>query len=309
VPPVARRWLRRALVALGLALLAWLISRFPLGAIADACVAIGPGVAITPVICMCWFSASSAALYQLLGAAVPWRALLWNRVVGEGYNALVPAAGLGGEPVKLRLLTRYVDGPRALAALVDDRLIENAIALVFSAALVGLGALRLDVSPALEGAMASYAIGAGAIGIAVAVIVLASISGRISRRIARWFGGGELGGAPVPRRLVVRAFGWTLAARAFGLVEIAILFALLGVPVTAWSVTFTGGAVAAAGFVGGVIPQGIGITEAATVGVFELLHLPGPAGVAFALARRGRMLVMSVLGVLLHVIVRAWSAE
>lgn len=57
----------------------------------------------------------------------------------------------------------------------------------------------------------------------------------------------------------------------------------------------------AGGFVGGVIPQNAGVQEATTVGVFELLHFSGPAAIAFALARRGRMLVTSVLGVGLHV--------
>jgi uncharacterized membrane protein YbhN (UPF0104 family) len=56
----------------------------------------------------------------------------------------------------------------------------------------------------------------------------------------------------------------------------------------------------AAGFIGGAIPQGLGVTEAATVGLFQLLHFAGPAAVAFALARRGRTLLVSVVGVTLH---------
>jgi hypothetical protein len=70
--------------------------------------------------------------------------------------------------------------------------------------------------------------------------------------------------------------------------------------VTPWHVLYVAGALAAAGFVGGVIPQGIGVDEAATVGIFGLLGLPGEAAIAFALARRGRMLLMSTSGVVLH---------
>ena len=42
---------------------------------------------------------------HLLEKRVPWPALFWNRLVGEGYNSLLPAAGIGGEPLKLRLLS------------------------------------------------------------------------------------------------------------------------------------------------------------------------------------------------------------
>jgi hypothetical protein len=72
--------------------------------------------------------------------------------------------------------------------------------------------------------------------------------------------------------------------------------------VTPGRVVAAAGASAAAGFVGFFMPQGIGVTEAATVGVFRVLGLSGSAGVAFALARRGRMLFMSVAGVLLYLL-------
>ena len=303
--PALRRWGERVLLALGLALAAWMISRFPLSSIADACLDIGWGLALTPLLCMCWYGSSSRALQHLLGGKVPWHVLLWNRLVGEGYNALLPAAGMGGEPVKLALITRYVDTEHAVVALINDRLIENTVALVFSAAFVAAGAFVVEVSTTLRTTMLTYGAIAGAAGIAMGVFVFTNVTGRIGRRIAGWLGACSLAQTRLPASAVARAFCWTLLARTFGLVEIALLFALLGVTVTPWTVLFTGASIAAAGFVGGVIPQGVGITEAATVGIFELLHFPGPAGVAFALARRGRMLVMSILGVVLHVAVRS----
>jgi hypothetical protein len=302
--PAVRRWIERGLLVLGVGVAAYMVAQFPLEDIADACRALGPAVFVTPLLCLCWFGASSRALQHLLGGAVPWRVLMWNRLTGEGYNALVPAAGVGGEPVKLAQLSRYVPVERAIVALINDRLIENTVALGFSAAFVAAGALVLDVTPALQTTMLLYGAGAGAVGVAMAVVIFSNVTGRVGGRIARWLGAGSLATTRLPRATLARAFAWTLVARTFGLVEIALLFALLGMTVTPWTVIFTGAAVAAAGFVGGVIPQGVGITEAASVGIFELLHFPGPAGVAFALARRGRMLVMSVVGVVLHVMFR-----
>lgn len=295
-----KAWLRRGLLALGFVLLGWMISRYPLQDIADACLRLGGWVFVTPLLCLCWFGASSTALYFLLESAVPWRALMWNRLVGEGYNALIPVGGVGGEPFKLRQLALYVTTERGVVALINDRLLENTIAFGFSAIAVGVGTLYYDVTPALRTTILTYAIGGGLAAIALALLTFTNVTARIGGRIARWIGSATAGHARLPLAVLLRAFGATLLARAFGLLEIALLFHLLDLPVSFGNVLFTGGAVAAAGFVGFAIPQGMGITEAATVGIFELLHFPGPAGIAFALARRGRMLVMSVLGVALH---------
>jgi hypothetical protein len=146
--PSVRRWLERALLVAGVALAVYVIAKFPLSKIADACLELGWAVLIPPLLCLLWFGAASRALYHLLGGAVPWRVLYWNRLVGEGYNMLLPAAGLGGEPVKLAQLSRYVPMQGAVVALINDRLIENALGLTYSAAMVAAGAFVLDVSPA-----------------------------------------------------------------------------------------------------------------------------------------------------------------
>lgn len=302
-------WIHRALVVVGLAVMAWVISRFPLSEIRDAIASLGPWVCVTPVIAIGWFSASSWSLYFLLGGAAPWRALLWNRIVGEGYNALLPVGGVGGEPFKLKMLGRYVDTHRAVVALINDRIVENGIAFAFSAACVGVGAAVLDVAPAVRATMIAYAVGGGLAAIACALLLLTSITSRIGGRISRWIGAAVGSYERMPLPVLARAFGCTLIARLLGLLETAVLFQLLGLDYTAFDVVFTGGAIAAAGFVGGVIPQGIGVTEAATVGVIELLHFPGQAGIALALAKRGRQLVVSSAGVLLHVASSARAAE
>jgi hypothetical protein len=297
-----RPWVRRMFMAIGLALVVWVLAQVPLGDIADAFAQLGVLALITPIFAMLWFASSSAALWNLLEAAVSWRVLYWNRLVGEGYNALVPAAGLGGEPFKLQQLSRYVSPQRAVVALINDRLIENAVAFAFSATCVGIGAVHFDVASALHTAMLTYAGVAWAAAILIVVMTFTDLTGRIGARIAKWIGSDALGHRRLPKRLLVRAFLWTLLARLWSLVEIAFLFALLDLPITLWAVAFTGGAISAAGFIGGMIPQGIGVSEAASVGVFEMLHLPRSAAVAFAFTRRGRQLLTSIAGVVLHVV-------
>ncbi len=300
--PGLRRWLERALLVAGVALAAYMISRFPLSQIADACLQVGWAMLIPPLLCLGWFAAQARALQHLLRGSVPLAVLYWNRLVGEGYNMLLPAAGMGGEPVKLAQISRYVPTEAGVVALINDRLIENALGLVYSAAVIAAAAFVLpDVSSALRTSMLTYGAGAGAVGVVMATLIFTDVTGRVGGRIARWLDADTLGDARLPLPDVARAFLWSAIGRALGFLEVAVLFWVLDLPVTLWNVIFTTAALAAAGFVGGVIPQNAGVQEATTVGVFELLHFPGPAAIAFALARRGRMLVTSVLGVSLHV--------
>lgn len=295
-----KRWLQRLLLALGVGALVWLISRFPLSQIEAACEQLGVWVLVTPFIGLGWFAANAMTMWHLLEGKMPWRALFWNRLVGEGYNALVPAGGVGGEPVKLRQLSRYVDTHRAVVALINDRLLDNSAALIYSATCVGIGAWTFDVRPALKASMMTYAIVGGLIGIALGLALVTNLTHRLGGRVAKWIGSAATTDAMLPRRVLARAFAWMTVARVLGLCESALLFHLLGLNVSIGQLVFTGGAISAVGFIGGAIPQGMGVTEAGTVGIFEMMHLPGPAGVAFGLARRGRQMLLSVTGVTLH---------
>ncbi|MBV8755707.1 MAG: flippase-like domain-containing protein [Deltaproteobacteria bacterium] len=293
-------WVRRGLLVIGLALCAVMVSRFPLGAIGDACMQLGPWVFLTPAIALVWYGASAASMRCLLEGRVPWLALYWNRLVGEGYNALLPAAGIGGEPFKLRQLSQYVETHRAVVALINDRLIDNALAFAYSGGTVAIGALMIEMTTGVRTSMLGYGVAGLGIAAVMVTVMVTTASSRIAGKIARLLGADQLGHERVRVAVLVRAGLWCGLGKLIGMLEIALLFHLLDVQFDIADVFFTAGALSAAGFIGGAIPQGLGVAEAATVGVFQILHFPGPAGVAFALARRGRMLLVAVIGVVLH---------
>ena len=295
-------WVRRGFLLIGVALCAYMVSRFPLSQIGDACLQLGPWVFLTPLIAMGWFAANSTALFHLLERRVPWPALFWNRLVGEGYNSLLPAAGIGGEPLKLRLLSRYVETHRAVVALINDRLIDNALAFAYSGGTVAVGAFTIHMTATVETSMITYAAAGIGISVVFVVVMVTSASSRLGGKIAKLLGAEQLGHERMRPSVLVLAAFWTGMGKLIGLLEIALLFHLLGLSFTIGDVFFTAGALSAAGFIGGAFPKGLGVAEAATVGIFSLLHFPGPAAVAFALARRGRTLLVSVLGVTLHLL-------
>ncbi len=301
--PKRWRWTEAIPLVVGFGLLAYVISRYPLGEILAATRRIGPPLLLTPLVALGWHACNTSAFRVLLDGKVPWGALYWNRLVGDGYNNLLPLAGIGGEPFKLRHLSRYLPTERVVAALIRDRVIESAFGLLFTSACLAYAMGHVKLPPPLRAALWAFVGASFVIAMLAGALVLSALPGRAGQLIARWLGGGSpeaFDGLSLGQ--LGRVLAWHLPARLLGLVEIAILFHLLGLPVSFATVAFTDNLLNAAGFISFAIPQGIGVFEGTTVYLFGLLGFAGPIGIAFALARRGRLLIVSMLGVLLHLV-------
>jgi len=294
------RWLDTAFLVAGVGLLAFVVTRFPLADVLAACVRVGPVFAVTPFIALAWACTNARGLHTLMGGRVPWRVLVWNRLVGDGYNNLLPLAGLGGEPFKLRHLSQYVPAEQALTGLLRDRLTENAVGFLFSATWLLIGVPRFGVAGALRVAVLTYAAVVTAVAVFYVLVLTTRLPGRFSTAATRWLGIKSEAVEPLPVSRLVKAALWYLVGRGLGLVEIAALFALLGLGFDPFAVGFTYSAVQAAGFIGFAIPQGLGVFEGTSVWIFDLLGFAGSLGVAFIFARRGRLLLVSLVGVGLH---------
>lgn len=290
---------------IGLALLGWMLSRQPLSDICDAVVRMGPIVLVTPLIALAWFPTHTTALWVLLDRKAPWGALLYNRLVGDGYNALLPMAGLGGEPFKARHLCRFAAMDCVVAALVRDRIIDNAIGFLFSATWLVVTLPALAIPVVLRDALWIYAAIAAGLGVLSFWLVISRLPGRLGRVLGRWLSGASAEPPKLRLRTALHAALWSMASRVLGLCEIAVLLYAVGVPVDITTAAFVDSALNAAGFVGFAFPQGIGVFEGSSVYLLGCLGISAPAALAFALARRGRMLVVSLLGVALHLVAKA----
>ncbi len=303
------RWLDTAFYLLGLALLVWVVSRYPLADLTRACLKLGPWVMLTPVVALTWISCNTSALYLLLDKQVPWLPLLKIRLIGDGYNALLPLAGLGGEPFKVRHLARYVSTDRLVTALIRDRVTENAVGFLYTAFGLAVGFRRFSFSPAMRVALIGYIAFATLAGIASALLVVTTLPGKLAGWISKFLGvtPGEAVTVPLPEFL--KLLFWYVAARITGCLELTVLLLLLGLGFDPITILFGYSLFNAAGFIAFMIPQGLGVYEGTAVWLFEILGFPGPLGVAVALARRGRMLVVGLIGVLLHVISNALAGR
>jgi len=148
-----RRLMPLFAVAVGLAILGWLLHHAGLESVWERVQALGwasplilvPYALVTLADALGWRYTLSATAR----ARIPFPSLTLSRMAGEAVNSLTPAAAVGGEPVKAYLLRPWhVRGAEALASVVISKTALVAsqslfTALGIAALLLRLGRLRL----------------------------------------------------------------------------------------------------------------------------------------------------------------------
>lgn len=295
-----KTWLLRAWIVVGLALFAYVLTRTPLDEIQRAIVTMGPLVLVSPLLAALWFATRAAALRELLERRVPWRNLYALRWIGDGYNGVLPLAGLGGEPMKLRILDRYVPVEDGLAALVRDRLIDNGLGFIVSGAFVAIGVVTLARDAPMWGSLLFYAALAVPVGGVLLALMITRLPGRLGAFTARTFSDHDREPAPLPHAAFWRALAWFAATRVAMTCETALLLACIDIPFDLPTILLVDGTLNAAGFVGFLMPQGLGIVEGVAVLVLHGIGVPLPAATAFVLVRRGRVVVCGLVAIGVH---------
>ena len=309
------KWVDKALLVVGLGLLGYVISRYPLADIWAAVAGMFPYVLLTPVIAVAWFCTSTMAMFLLLDRRVPWLRILWIRLVGDSYNALLPAAGFGGEPFKVRQLSYTVETPTVMATLIRDRIVDNAMGFLFGATELVLGTMAYTVDVSVRSGLYIYIVVCATLGFAGLALLLTRLPGRFGGWLAKVLGDVAPEQVPtLPLGRVLQVAACFFLSRMLGLLEKVTLLWILGLPHDLVTAGFVDGFLSGAGYLGFMIPQGLGAFEVATVYIVKFLGGTGPQGLAFAFARRGRMLVVGLFGISLHLVVvlrdalRRWLA-
>jgi len=259
--------------------------------------------------------------WQLTLLSVPrslrWLYRTWKvRMVGEVFNSVMPAAGMGGEPVKAVLLKKYygIGYREGTASLILAKTI-NMIALVIFLA----GGFALMMSTDVLPVWYQVVGGAGllAFGIAIALFFVVQryrISSATGNFISRWrVAGGiakiihhvedmdgrlaEFYTRHIGRLVLATTFAWINWM--LGVAEVYFAMMFLGHPITlaeAWVIEAAAQLVRAGVF---FIPAGIGAQEGAFLLVCSAVTGVPVLGIAVALIRRVRELIWIVWGSLL----------
>lgn len=311
-----RRFVTLLTLAVGFAIIGWLLHRAGLTAILDRLRELGwaaplllvPHVVATTLDVLGW------RLTLPSTPPVPLGGLILTRMAGEAVNSLTPAAGVG-EPVKAYLLRRWrVPAVDALASVVISKTALISTQALFTA--LGVPALlwRID-RPQLATAWLILLSAGCALFTALLVWVQhrgpgaaiwkllrrvaprASLVGRLEAGSSsfderlRAFYGGQLG--VFFRASWLHFVGWLI-----GVFEVVMMMRLMGSSVSwldAFIIETLGQLVRAAAI---VVPAGIGTQELGGVALCRYLGMSEADAVTLWLLRRGRETVFDVVGLL-----------
>lgn len=303
------KWRTLIIAGLGLALALYLVWYVGLGGILAAAVAVGWGG--FALLCL-----GSVALFGLLGSA--WHVLLpassgagaWifvrARLVRDSASEVLPFSQLGGIAIGVRaLILQGVSAPLASASLIVDVTTEMLAQIAYLALGIAIVSARLPrtsiVTSLTRAALISLALGAIA---GVLFLAVQRYGQRITARIA----------AAVTRGAgqVVAAVGASLDAiyRSPGRVAASLglhiggwignalvawmAFRLIGSRIELASVVAIESLVAAARSVGVLVPNALGVQEAAYTVLTPLFGAGAELGLAVSLLKRARDIVLGV---------------
>ena len=187
--------LKFAYLLIGIAILALVAGEIELEEVAALVIQVGWGFAVVIGVYFLAFVIDSFS-WQLALTGVPldavWLYRMWKvRMVGEVFNSVLPAAGMGGEPVKAVLLNKHygVGFRESTASLILAKTI-NLIALV---AFLAAGFILMAYSPALPGSFKSVAaLGLGALALGI-LLLFAVQKLKITSLTGSWIGRRRLG--------------------------------------------------------------------------------------------------------------------
>jgi putative membrane protein len=298
----------------GLALLTGLVAYFGLASVLAAVASSQWGTAFVVLARACAVGAAGMGWWLLL-APTPCGPFVFVglRFIREAINALFPVAVVGGDLISARLLTQFaIPGSLAVASVLVDIFIQVVCLLIFVLSGVGIvldiaGAHRLSAVPFIM------------LGIAVPAVAgfFAALNFAAFDPVVRWlleFGkrrrwalftvdlGEQLQQIWRNHRGLLASFVVHLAGVFFGAIEVWIVLACMGHPVSAAAaiaIESLGQGSRAAVF---VVPAGLGVQDGTLIAVSAIFGVPAEVALAMALIKRVPDLVFGIPGLL------AWQA-
>ncbi len=279
--------------------LVWLLATTPLEEAWQEASAIGAAMALVVMVAPLWFAANAVALWQLTGRTIGLGHLFYNQMVGDALGAMLPVAGIGGEPFKLGHLRRWLSVEEASQALVYDRLLHALSGLLYLAGLLAVSAWLVALPAHLLTAFVGVSVALVVVSGALLMLTLSSAPSKaLKGLLGRFKLVGRLQALPkLPASTLLKALGAKLVGRVAHMPELWLIAVLMGMDGSLGQVALIGAMLTGSSLLFFVVPQGLGVNEAGVTGAFSLLGLGAPQGLAFALVRRARVLFWIGVGV------------
>jgi putative membrane protein len=309
---VSGRLLRPLLLAVGLAVIAWLVWDLGPATVWEAIHTLSWRLGLVVFFPFCLAIAFDTLGWRVLlpRCRVPWGTLAAARLAGEAVNLLTPTASVGGEPLKAYLVRDRLPLDEGLASVIVDKttMVMGQAALLAA----GLGVALLVLQPSRTVTIAMAALLAAEI-VGVVGLTWVQIRGGIAGagRILRRLGVGraerhqelfrEVDGrllrlyreqrARVLLSALLHTLGW-----AVGGLEIYVVLTLADIPVSLTTSLVLEAVGCAVRFATFMVPGSLGALEGGNVALFAAFGLPGAVGLSFSLVRRLREATWALIG-------------
>jgi putative membrane protein len=233
------------------------------------------------------------------------------RWIGEA-AALLPAAQIGGELMRVRAMTLGgIAAPIVGASVLVDVTLGVVTQIVFS--LAGVAALVAIAAPGSGDLVLRASAGVAVMAALIAAFIvvqraapfgrLARLSGMIlgGERLVRVMGGAdrvdrEIASCYARRRTLLASALWRLTGWIVGIGEFWIGLALLGHPIGLLEAIMLESMVQAVRSAAFFVPVGLGVQEATLVALGAAIGVPAEAAIGVSLLKRARELILGLPG-------------
>ncbi|MEO1259880.1 MAG: lysylphosphatidylglycerol synthase domain-containing protein [Bacteroidota bacterium] len=295
---------------LGVIILCALVFNMDLQVVSESLAQVGNKVWLIFGTAILWVIANTLCIYTVIGRGkVKFIHLLYNQLTGDAYNTIIPMAGLGGEPYKIKHLTQWLDWHTASRSIVVDRLIHSNTGILFGALGGGLMLIFVDNIPTTYYApLAVVCGGLTIVSIAMAWLTLSKAPSKLAGYVLKKLKIIEdYRAAPIPAGRFFLAYLFKFLGRAFALAELYVMFRIFDIVPTFIELASVAGMVSVSATLFFVIPQGMGVNESGISLAMDFLGYSAALGITFGLLRRARMIFWALFGVALHLAATVWE--
>ncbi|MFB6307387.1 MAG: lysylphosphatidylglycerol synthase transmembrane domain-containing protein [Flavobacteriales bacterium] len=300
-PSSAKKYLNILLYIVGLSILGYFVSQMGFEAIGKSLSKIGWGFIWVFLTFIPRVFFNTLCVYNIIDKRVGFFYVMYNQITGNSYKTIIPLFGLGGEPYKIHHFTNWLPIEFASRSIVQDRMIHKLTGLLMSALTGGIMLMLVPIDEKFFYPLL------------LVILILFSLSiGLIfltTSNAPSWFTGFVLKKlkiienkekAKLPPKKFFVSFTFKMLARSVFFLEAAIIFYLIGIkPGFTELVTVTAG-LRLSGNIFFMIPQGLGVNEAAISWGFTLMGYSATAGLTLALVSRAKKVCMAILGLIVH---------
>ncbi len=289
---------------LGVGILCLMVFNMDLSVVSASLAAAGNRVFLVFVIAILWILANSMCLRTLTQGKVPFTDLMFNQLVGDAYSTIIPMAGLGGEPFKVKHLTNWLDWHTASRAEVTDRFIHATTGMLFASTTTFITLAFVPIEDAYKMPMVIAAGFFGLLSVCMIWLALTSAPSKIAGYFLQKLKIVEsYRSEPIPPGRFFLAFSFKFLGRVFNLFEIYAIFYILGFEPGIIELIAVAGMIAISASLFFIIPQGLGVNEAGISTALAFLGYTAALGITFGLIRRARMIFWALFGMAMHLAV------